>query len=107
MDVFINEDGLVEILAAFDRADFCSNGSAQGNVVVMGQLTTGRYFYGTDTIKIKTNNLEYLTVLTSYWLEAGCAEPHWCEGSDINQDGTVDFIDFAIFDGCCLEFTKN
>jgi len=107
MDVFINEDGLVEIEAAFDRAVFCSNGSMLEDIVVIAQLTTGRYFYGTDTIKIKTNNLEYLTVLTSYWLEAGCAEPHWCEGSDINQDGTVDFIDFAIFDGCCLEFTKN
>jgi len=107
MDVFINEDGLVKIMAAFDRDDFCSNGSMLGDIVVIGKLTNGQYFYGTDTIRIKTNNLEYLAVLTSYWLEAGCGVPDWCEGSDINQDGTVDFIDFAFFDGCCLEFIKN
>ena len=107
MDVFINEDDLVEIEAAFDRAVFCSNGSMLEDIVVIARLTTGQYFYGTDTIRIKTNNLEYLAVLTSYWLEAGCGVPDWCEGSDINQDGTVDFIDFAFFDGCCLEFIKN
>ena len=107
MDVFLNEDGLVKIMAAFDRAVFCSNGSGHRNVVVIGQLTTGQYFYGTDTIRIKTNNLEYLAVLTSYWLEAGCGEPDWCEGADLNRDSVVDFIDFAFFDGCCLEFIKN
>ena len=107
MDVFINKDDLVEIMAAFDRAVFCSNGSMLEDIVVIARLTTGQYFYGTDTIRIKTNNLEYLAVLTSYWLEADCGEPDWCEGSDINQDGTVDFIDFAFFDGCCLEFIKK
>ena len=107
MDVFLNEDDLVEIEAAFDRAVFCSNGSAHGDIVVIAQLTTGQYFYGTDTIRIKTNNLEYLAVLTSHWLRTDCKKPHWCEDSDINQDGTVDFIDFALFDGCCLEFIKN
>jgi len=107
MDVFLNEDGLVKIMAAFDRAVFCSNGSAQGNVVVIGRLTNGQYFYGTDTIRIKTNNLEYLAVLTSYWLAADCGEPDWCAGADLNRDSVVDFIDFALFDGCCLEFIKN
>ncbi len=107
MDVFLNEDGLVKIMAAFDRADFCSNGSAQGNVVVIGRLTNGQYFYGTDTIRIKTNNLEYLAVLTSSWLAAGCGAPDWCAGADLNRDSVVDFIDFAFFDGCCLEFIKN
>jgi len=107
MDVFLNKDGLVEIMAAFDRADFCSNGSMLEDIVVIGRLTTGQYFYGTDTIRIKTNNLEYLAVLTSYWLEAGCGEPDWCEGADLNRDSVVDFIDFAFFDGCCLEFIKN
>jgi len=107
MDVFLNEDDLVEIEAAFDRAVFCSNGSMLEDIVVIARLTTGQYFYGTDTIRIKTNNLNYLSVLTSHWLAADCGEPDWCEGSDINQDGTVDFIDFAFFDGCCLEFIQN
>jgi len=107
MDVFINEDGLVKIMAAFDRAVFCSNGSMLEDIVVIARLTTGQYFYGTDTIRIKTNNLEYLAVLTSYWLEAGCGEPDWCEGADLDQSSVVDFIDFAFFDGCCLEFIQN
>ena len=107
MDVFLNEDGLVKIMAAFDRAVFCSNGSTHRDIVVIAQLTTGQYFYGTDTIRILVNNLEYLAVLTSYWLAADCVEPDWCEDSDINQDGAVDFIDFAFFDGCCLEFIQK
>ena len=107
MDVFLNEDDLVKIMAAFDRAVFCSNGSMLEDIVVIARLTTGQYFYGTDTIRIKTNNLEYLAVLTSYWLEAGCGEPDWCAGADLNRDSVVDFIDFAFFDGCCLEFIKN
>jgi hypothetical protein len=104
---YMDEDGLVEIMAAFDRAVFCSNGSMLEDIVVIARLTTGQYFYGTDTIRIKTNNLEYLAVLTSYWLEAGCGEPDWCAGADLNRDSVVDFIDFAFFDGCCLEFIQN
>ncbi len=107
MDVFINEDGLVKIMAAFDRAVFCSNGSMLEDIVVIAQLTTGQYFYGTDTIRIKTNNLKYLAVLTSHWLAGDCGEPDWCAGADLNRDSVVDFIDFAFFDGCCLEFIKN
>ena len=105
MDVF--EDGLVKIMAAFDRAVFCSNGSMLEDIVVIARLTTGQYFYGTDTIRIKTNNLEYLAVLISHWLAADCGEPDWCAGADLNRDSVVDFIDFAFFDGCCLEFIKN
>ena len=104
---YMDEDGLIQIEAAFDRAVFCSNGSMLEDIVVIAQLTTGQYFYGIDTIRIKTNNLEYLAILTSYWLAGDCGVPDWCEGSDINQDGAVDFIDFAFFDGCCLEFIQN
>ena len=107
MDVFLNEDDLVKIMAAFDRAVFCSNGSMLEDIVVIAQLTTGQYFYGTDTIRIKTNNLKYLAVLTSYWLAGDCGEPDWCAGADLNRNSVVDFIDFAFFDGCCLEFIQN
>jgi hypothetical protein len=105
MNVFINEDGLVEIEAAFDRADFC--GAVTDNnpidVTVVGLLTSGQRFYGTDTIRIINNNLKYLAVLTSYWLEAGCGRPDWCDGTDLDQNAVVDFVDFAMFDGCCIE----
>jgi len=97
------------ILAFFSKADLLAavgdNGKVQ--VFVLGRLTTGQYFYGTDTIRIIGNHLKCLAILISHWLRTDCSNPHWCEGSDINQDGTVDFIDFAFFDGCCLEFIKN
>jgi len=50
---YMDEDDLVEIEAAFDRAVFCSNGSMLEDIVVIAQLTTGQYFYGTDTIRIQ------------------------------------------------------
>ncbi|MHC4396915.1 MAG: hypothetical protein ACYS1A_14810 [Planctomycetota bacterium] len=100
IDVFINEDGFVEIEAAFSRADFC--GSIIGNepveVNVTGTLTTGQQFYGTDTIRITNNNLEYLTVLSSHWLRTDCGQPDWCSGADLNRDSVVNFVDFALLD---------
>jgi len=54
IDVFINEDGFVEIEAAFSRTAFCSVATSDKpvEVTVTGLLTSGRQFYGTDFIKI-------------------------------------------------------
>ncbi|MHC4394765.1 MAG: right-handed parallel beta-helix repeat-containing protein [Planctomycetota bacterium] len=105
MNVFVNGDGFVEIEAAFSRTAFC--GTLTSNepveVTVIGLLTTGQNFYGTDTIRITNNNLEYLAVLSSYWLRTDCDKPHWCDGADLNADSVVNFIDFALLDGCCIE----
>ncbi|MHC4397222.1 MAG: right-handed parallel beta-helix repeat-containing protein [Planctomycetota bacterium] len=109
MNVFINEDGLVEIETAFSRSDFC--GSLTSNepveVNVTGLLTTGQQFYGTDTLRITNNYLEYLAVLSSYWLRTDCSKPHWCDGADLNADSVVNFVDFALLDGCCIEVIKH
>ena len=109
INVFINDDGLVEIEAAFGRAEFCSiiTGGEPMEVTVAGSLTSGQQFYGTDTIKITTNYFEYLAVLASHWLEAGCGKPDWCGGADLDQDSLVNFSDFALFDGCCIEVVKE
>jgi len=40
-------------------------------------------------------NDDDLIILISYWLSE-CGFPDWCEGSDLNQDGIVNFIDQAI-----------
>jgi parallel beta-helix repeat protein len=100
MNVFINGDGLVEIEAAFTRAEFC--GAATGNepleVTVIGLLTTGQQFYGTDIIKITNRAFEHLAILVSHWLEGNCFEPDWCGGADLNADSVVNFIDFALLD---------
>ncbi len=46
-----------------------------------------------------------LDKLTSYWLSADCNEPDWCEGTDLNTSGNVDFRDFALFSDYWLEAT--
>jgi subtilisin family serine protease len=109
INVFINKDGFVEIEAAFSRTDFC--GTLTGNepveVTVTGRLTTGQQFYGTDTIRITNNYLEQLAVLSSHWLRTDCGRPDWCDGADLNADSVVNFLDFALLDGCCIEVIKH
>ncbi|MHC4574041.1 MAG: hypothetical protein ACYS76_07900 [Planctomycetota bacterium] len=109
MNVFVNEGGLVEIEAAFDRGEFCAAG-IDGNSIeltVAGSFTTGQKFYGTETIKITKNYLKYLADLAYYWLAADCGKPDWCEGVDLDQNSRVDFVDFALFDGCCIEIVAD
>jgi len=109
INVFVNEDGLVEIEVAFGRAAFCGAATDYGpvEVTVIGLLTSGQYFYGTDTIKIINKTFEYLGVLASHWLEAGCGAPDWCGGVDLDHSFVVDFVDFAMFDGCCIEVIRQ
>jgi len=105
MNVFINEDGFVEFEAAFSRTDFCGlvtiNDTTE--VIVIGLLKSGQNFYGTDIIKITDRAFEHLALFVSYWLAGDCSEPDWCGGSDLNADSVVNFLDFALLDGCCIE----
>jgi len=98
-NISVNEDDLVEIEAAFCRADLCAalseNRSSELIVTVRGLFISGQFFYGMDTIKIIDNSFEYLAVLSSHWLQTNCAEPDWCEGVDVDQDSLVNFNDFA------------
>jgi len=97
LNVFINEDGVVEIEAAFERVAFCDAIAGCGpiEITVVGLLTRGQYFYGTDTIKIIKNNFECLAILSSHWLEMNCGKPDWCNGFDADRDTTVNLKDFA------------
>jgi len=38
-----------------------------------------------------------LATLSSHWLRQDCNYPDWCEGTDLNYNRFVDFIDFALF----------
>ncbi|MHC4659374.1 MAG: choice-of-anchor Q domain-containing protein, partial [Planctomycetota bacterium] len=107
MNIFINEEDLVEVEVAFDRGAFslCSSGQAERNAGVLGLLagTGGQYFYGTDSIKIINKTWEHLAGFASHWLQTDCGPPDWCGGFDLDQDGKVNFRDFALFDACCIE----
>jgi hypothetical protein len=105
MNVFVNEEGFVEIEIGFGRSDLCAAATDNDamEVTVVGLLMSGREFAGTDTIRIIAHSMEYLGVLASYWLETSCRAPDWCNGADIDRSGTVDLSDFALFDGCCVE----
>jgi hypothetical protein len=104
MNVFVNEDGLVEVEAGFDRSEFCSaaRGGEVMEVTVVGFLTDGRRFSGTDTVRILDKTMERLATLALHWLQAGCGAPDWCGGSDINGSSVVDFRDFAGVEDCCV-----
>jgi hypothetical protein len=105
INVFVNEEELVEVEAAFGRAAFCAEVPAERTLDVTGILcgTSGQSFYGTDTVKITNHVFEYLSGLASYWLEESCGQPDWCGGADLDEDSVVDFTDFVQFEGCCIE----
>ncbi len=42
-------------------------------------------------------NIADYAVLASYLLVQNCNEPNWCDNTDINTDGYVDFDDLALF----------
>jgi len=98
--IFVNDNGLVEIEAAFDRAYFCSvlrnSWFSEETITIRGSFISGQYFYGMDTIKVIDRSFEYLAILSSNWLESGCIKFDWCNGADIDQDSAVDFNDFAL-----------
>jgi hypothetical protein len=89
----------------FDRRSFCEavGDFGPGEVTVSVRLTNGIYVYGTGTVRIIERNMEYLGVMVSYWLEDECDVPDWCERSDVDENGMVDLVDFALINGCCVE----
>jgi subtilisin family serine protease len=105
IEVFVNDDGLVEVEIAFDRGVFCGveTDGEWAEVTVTGSLSSGWHFYGVDTIKMANDNIKCVAVFASYWLEQECGRPDWCGGADLDQDSVVSFVDFALFDGCCIE----
>jgi hypothetical protein len=107
ISAFVNEDSLIEIEIAFDRAALCRCGSLTGRITVEGVLNTGQGFYGTDTIKLIDKSWEIIASLASYWLRADCRRPHWCDGLDLDRDSTVNFTDLAALPTCSIQFTTN
>lgn len=44
-------------------------------------------------------NVDDFTRLAWFWLEAGCGEPNWCDGTDLDHSSYVDYEDVALFAG--------
>ena len=42
-------------------------------------------------------NLPDFATFASYWQDQNCPQSNWCEGSDFNRSGAVDFADLVIF----------
>jgi hypothetical protein len=93
VEIGFARSGLCDVLGDFGPAE----------VTVSARLTSGQYFYGTDTLKVIANDFKSLSVVASYWLANGCTSPNWCGGADVDASGTVDLTDFVLFDSCCLE----
>lgn len=53
----------------------------------------------------KVNLVDY-SILAAYWQDVNCSDPNWCEGSDLNTDGSVDANDLTLFIGFWLEQTQ-
>ena len=45
-------------------------------------------------------------VLASHWQEAGCSDPNWCEGADLDTDGNIDCNDLTLFVDYWLKRTE-
>jgi hypothetical protein len=49
---------------------------------------------GSDTLR--TDQLQILPEFSSYWLQTDCTSPDFCNGFDIDQNGTVNLADFVL-----------
>jgi parallel beta-helix repeat protein len=95
----------VVVLGFFDKAELMDAVSDNGKVElkVAGKLTTGQGFFGKDIVWIISRDIRCLVGFALHWLDTDCTEPDWCEGFDLNHDGMVNFLDFALTDGCSIE----
>ncbi len=51
-------------------------------------------------------NLADFAILASYWLTTNCTNPDWCDGTDLDVDGSVDINDLMLFCQYWLERTR-
>jgi hypothetical protein len=96
MKIFLNEDGITEITASFDRQAVCSlSDNWPDMLTIFGFLTNGQIFYGNSEIRINPAGLKEMSELASYWL-SGCGPPKWCDGLDLNRDTIVNMQDYPL-----------
>ena len=108
LNVFVNENELVEIEAAFRREDICSLASDwPDSLTVYGFFSDGSIFLGTSTVRIITPGLKDINELATSWLEMDCNHSDWCGGGDLNEDSIVNYADFALLQTSQIEFVSK
>jgi hypothetical protein len=65
---------------------------ADPNIVIMIENIPNVDFYVDNVVDMKD-----FMILASHWLQEDCAEPDWCQQTDIDRDGIVDVNDIAEF----------
>ncbi|MHC4462699.1 MAG: right-handed parallel beta-helix repeat-containing protein [Planctomycetota bacterium] len=106
--VFVNDNGLVEIEAAFEREQVCSlTGDWPEALTVVGFLTDGNIFLGTSTVRMITPGAKDIEELALYWLNADCIHPDFCDGVDMNRDSFVNLPDYALLLNSQVEFVSE
>jgi hypothetical protein len=108
IEIYLNEDGFVEVTAAFDREVACSvMGEWPDMLTVFGFLNDDSIFYGQSGIRINPAGLKEIETLARHWLRAGCGPPKWCDGIDLNRDSIVDLQDYSLLLNSEVEFTTE
>jgi hypothetical protein len=106
--VFVNDNSLVEIEAAFEREAVCSLvGDWPQKLTVAGFLADGNIFLGTSMVRMITPGLKEIGELASCWLQGDCVHPTWCDQIDLNRDSTVNFLDYALLMNSQVEFVSE
>lgn len=79
----------------FESGESLTTGIPAAGVLTVYQKCGAADGRVTDLNNDFTVNLEDLAVLAYYWLDGVCLEPYWCDCSDFDQSGRVDFTDLA------------
>jgi hypothetical protein len=108
LHIFVNENELVEIKAAFEREAVCSlAGDWPEALTVAGFLTDGNIFLGTSTVRMIAPGMKVIEELAWYWLNEDCVHPTWCDGIDMNRDFIVNSLDYALLMNIKVEFVTD
>ncbi len=101
VEVMIDESGQVELTIAFDRAEVLDALETEAEnhsvgITLIGTFADGSSFYATRTISILESRVGHLKLIASHWLSGDCHAWDWCGGTDVNQDGVVNYADFVL-----------
>ncbi|MCH9022080.1 MAG: hypothetical protein IID32_04885 [Planctomycetes bacterium] len=101
VEVIMNESGQVELVITFDRAEVLAALETEAEnhslgITLIGAFADGSTFYASSTITILESRVGQLNLIASHWLSGDCHAWDWCEGTDDNQDGVVNYADFFL-----------